>query len=42
MTQQQQHSEHAQAGPTPLSALEGSGITAADLKKLTEVGFHNC
>jgi DNA repair protein RAD51 len=36
---QQQSSERAQAGPTPLSALEGSGITAADLKKLSEAGY---
>jgi DNA repair protein RAD51 len=37
MTQAQ--SEHAQAGPTPLSALEGAGITAGDLKKLADAGF---
>jgi DNA repair protein RAD51 len=29
----------AQSGPIPLTALEGSGITAADLKKLSESGF---
>lgn len=32
--------EHAaQSGPTSISALEGSGVTAADLKKLAEAGF---
>lgn len=35
----QQQSEQSQSGPTPLSALEGAGITAADLKKLQEHGF---
>jgi DNA repair protein RAD51 len=35
----QAHAEAAQSGPTPLSALEGSGITAADLKKLADAGF---
>jgi DNA repair protein RAD51 len=28
-----------QSGPIPLTALEGSGITAGDLKKLSESGF---
>jgi DNA repair protein RAD51 len=28
-----------QGGPTPLSSLEGSGITAADLRKLSDSGF---
>ncbi|KAK8900051.1 recombinase rad51 [Tritrichomonas musculus] len=37
MSMQQQ--EQSQSGPTPLSALEGAGITAADLKKLSEHGF---
>lgn len=34
-----QQQEQSQSGPTPLSALEGAGITAADLKKLSEHGF---
>jgi DNA repair protein RAD51 len=37
MTQAQ--AEHTQSGPTPLSVLEGSGITSTDLKKLSEAGF---
>jgi hypothetical protein len=28
-----------QGGPTPLSSLEGSGITAADLRKLSDSGL---
>ena len=32
-------SEQISSGPTPLSALEGAGVTAADLKKLAEAGF---
>ena len=32
-------SEQVSSGPTPLSALEGAGVTAADLKKLAEAGF---
>lgn len=35
----QQQAEQAQTGPTPLSALEGAGITASDLKKLSDHGF---
>lgn len=35
----QQQLQQAQSGPTPLTALEGAGITAADLKKLAEAGF---
>lgn len=31
--------EQVQSGPTPLSALEGSGVGAADLKKLADAGF---
>lgn len=34
-----QQVEQTQSGPTPLSALEGNGITAADIKKLVEHGF---
>ncbi|OHT07838.1 DNA repair protein RAD51 1 [Tritrichomonas foetus] len=34
-----QQSEQVSSGPTPLSALEGAGVTAADLKKLAEAGF---
>ena len=36
-TETEQH--QGPSGPTPLSALEGSGITSADLKKLQEHGF---
>jgi len=28
------------AGPQPISKLEGNGITATDIKKLTDSGFH--
>jgi DNA repair protein RAD51 len=35
----QAQAEAAQSGPIPLSALEGSGITAGDLKKLADAGF---
>jgi hypothetical protein len=31
--------ESAQSGPTSLSALEGSGVTTADLKKPADAGF---
>jgi DNA repair protein RAD51 len=29
-----------ESGPLPLSRLEGSGISATDIKKLSEAGFH--
>jgi hypothetical protein len=29
-----------ESGPIPISKLEGSGITTADIKKLMEAGFH--
>ena len=32
--------EDLEAGPLPLSRLEGSGISATDIKKLSEAGFH--
>jgi len=28
------------SGPMPISKLEGQGIAAADIKKLTDAGFH--
>jgi len=32
--------EDIEAGPLPLSRLEGSGVSATDIKKLSESGFH--
>jgi len=29
-----------ESGPLPLSRLEGSGVSATDIKKLSEAGFH--
>jgi len=38
--QEVQAEETTTSGPLPISKLEGSGISAADLKKLAEGGFH--
>jgi DNA repair protein RAD51 len=38
--QEDAEGEDEQAGPMPLGKLEGSGISAADVKKLLESGFH--
>eukprot|EP00036_Acanthoecidae_sp_10tr_P001847 CAMPEP_0182938568 /NCGR_PEP_ID=MMETSP0105_2-20130417/44089_1 /TAXON_ID=81532 ORGANISM="Acanthoeca-like sp., Strain 10tr" /NCGR_SAMPLE_ID=MMETSP0105_2 /ASSEMBLY_ACC=CAM_ASM_000205 /LENGTH=339 /DNA_ID=CAMNT_0025077883 /DNA_START=76 /DNA_END=1095 /DNA_ORIENTATION=- len=32
--------EEMMGGPTPITALEGAGISASDIKKLQEGGFH--
>jgi hypothetical protein len=32
--------DEQESGPIPIAKLEGSGITAGDLKKLMEAGFH--
>lgn len=38
--QQQQGEAEENSGPVPILRLEGSGINASDVKKLTEAGFH--
>jgi len=35
-----QEQEEVQSGPMPISKLESTGVSAADLKKLQEAGFH--
>jgi len=37
--QEEQNQEESSGGPTPISKLEGNGITSADIKKLEEGGF---
>nr|WCZ58695.1 DNA repair protein RAD51 homolog 1 [Seculamonas ecuadoriensis] len=37
---EQQQAADENSGPMPISALEGSGITASDVKKLMEAGFY--
>jgi DNA repair protein RAD51 len=38
--EKQQEIQEEESGPLPISKLEGSGVSSADIKKLIESGFH--
>nr|WCZ58319.1 DNA repair protein RAD51 [Paratrimastix eleionoma] len=40
--QEQAAQQQEQAGPVPITRLEGNGITGGDIKKLMEAGYHTC
>ena len=38
--EEEEEEEEEEVGPIPIARLEGNGITAGDVKKLTDAGYH--